>query len=506
MKSSRREFGAAALVGLTQKTDRMISGGFVFESQEFGHRLRDRARYSAPKQRVKVPLVIVGGGVAGLSAAWRLEKRGFHDFVILEMEQQPGGNARSGANEFTAYPWAAHYLPVPDKQATLVRELCEELGLLKDGVWDERWLCHSPQERLYLHGRWQEGIEPAIGMTKDDAAQYRRFEELIAGFHSTGAFRVPMEEGLGKATAKERALDQLSMADWLRREGLYSKYLHWFLDYSTRDDYATHLDAISAWAAIHYFAARAPEDKGPLTWPEGNGWIVKRLLQKLGRYVRCGALVYRIEQQPAGWHVMTEQALYEAEHVIYAAPTYLAPWLIDPPPPRWPMESAPWLTANLTLDRWPANRGVDYAWDNVIYDSPSLGYVIATHQNLNMHQAETVWTFYWALADGAVIDQRRILLGGSWGWWRDRILADLERAHSDIRQCVKRMDIFRIGHAMPRPVPGSIFHPERERRARPSGSLVYANCDLSGLSLFEEAQYRGVRAAEYVLERASRGR
>ena len=58
--------------------------------------LRDRARFAAPKRQVKMPVVIVGGGMAGLSAAWRLDKRGFHDFVVLEMEPQAGGNSRSG--------------------------------------------------------------------------------------------------------------------------------------------------------------------------------------------------------------------------------------------------------------------------------------------------------------------------------------------------------------------------------------------------------------------------
>ena len=51
-----------------------------------------------------------------------------------------------------AYPWAAHYVPVPDASATLVRELFEELGVLKDGEWDERRLCFSPQERS-VHSR-----------------------------------------------------------------------------------------------------------------------------------------------------------------------------------------------------------------------------------------------------------------------------------------------------------------------------------------------------------------
>lgn len=502
MKPTRREFGASALVGLAPKTDRKTEGGFVFESQERGHLLRDHARMAAPRERVKVPVVIVGGGVAGLSAAWRLDKRGFHNFVLLEMEQQAGGNARSGQNEISAYPWAAHYLPVPDRNETLVRELCEEFGLLQDGVWSERWLCHSPQERLFLHGRWQDSIEPAIGLTADDARQFKHFEERIAELHASGAFRIPMEEGMAKSTDRERQLDRVTMGEWMRREGLYSPYLKWFIDYSTRDDYGTHAEEISAWAGLHYFAARAPEDKGPLTWPEGNGWIVKKLLAKLGKYVRTGSMVYRIQAAGRRWEILTEKTLYEADFVIYAAPTFLASWLIDPAPPRWPIDSAPWLTANLTLDRWPANKGLEYAWDNVIYSSPALGYVIATHQSVAIHQPETVWTFYWALADGNAADQRRILLGGDWNWWKEKIFADLERAHPDIRQCVKRMDIFRIGHAMPRPLPGTIFHPERQRRAKPAGSLVYANCDLSGLSLFEEAQYRGVKAAEHVLSQA----
>lgn len=209
------------------------------------------------------------------------------------------------------------------------------------------------------------------------------------------------------------------MGEWMRREGLYSPYLKWFIDYSTRDDYGTHAEDISAWAGLHYFAARAPEDKGPLTWPEGNGWIVKKLLAKLGKYVRTGSMVYKI--QPAGrrWEILTEKTLYESDFVIYAAPTFLASWLIDPAPPRWPIDSAPWLTANLTLDRWPANKGLEYAWDNVIYNSPALGYVIATHQSVAMHRPETVWTFYWALADGNAADQRRILLGGDWNWWKE---------------------------------------------------------------------------------------
>jgi len=365
-------------------------------------------------------------------------------------------------------------------------------------------LCHSPQERLFLHGRWQEGIEPSIGLTRSDAAQFKHFDERIHELRLSGALRVPMQEGLARSSPQIQALDRITLGDWMQREGIFSPYLRWFLDYSTRDDYGTHVDQISAWAGLHYFAARQPEDKGPLTWPEGNGWVVKRLLRKLGRSVRCGAMVFRIRREQNRWLVFTETTVYEAQCVIFAAPTWLASWLVDPPPPRWPIDSAPWVTANLTLHRWPANKGLEYAWDNVIYQSKSLGYVVATHQSVKMHQPQTVWTWYMALADGSAADQRRLLLGGDYGYWREFILSDLERAHPDIRHCVSQIDIFRIGHAMPRPSPGAIFHPERLRRARLEGTLVYANCDLSALSLFEEAQYRGITAAEHVMNVISR--
>jgi len=53
---------------------------------------------------------------------------------------------------------------------------------------------------------------------------------------------------------------------------------------------------------------------------------------------------------------------------------------------------------------------------------------------------------------------------------------------------------------MARPKVGAIFAEARRGLAKPAGNLVFANSDLSGFSIFEEAQYRGVLAAEQVLE------
>src|SRR5262249_44447096 len=319
---TRRRFLSAALIGLTAKAERRIDGHFVNDAFPLGHRIRDRRKFGAPARTQKVPIAIVGSGIAGLSAAWRLAKRGFRDFVLLEMEAESGGNSRWGENEITAYPWAAHYVPVPDARETLVRELFEELGVLKDGKWDERQLCFAPQERLYLHGRWQDGIEPEIAATSRDHDDYQRFHDLIAGFRASGQFTIPMERG-----ARPSKLDQQSMQQWFAENRLTSPYLNWYINYACRDDYGALARDTSAWAGIHYFASRDPEDKGPLTWPEGNGWIVRRLLDRLKPWVRTSSPVYSITRNGNQIRVQTQQTDYRAERVIFAAPTLLAPYV-----------------------------------------------------------------------------------------------------------------------------------------------------------------------------------
>ncbi|HLY19755.1 MAG TPA: FAD-dependent oxidoreductase [Bryobacteraceae bacterium] len=505
MTATRRQFigsGCAALAGMTAKGERRIAGSFVNDSFAAGHRIRDRAPVSPPLRGERIPLVIVGGGIAGLSAAWRLQKRGFRDFVLLEMNDQAGGNARSGRNEVTAYPWAAHYVPVPGPKASYVRELFEEFGVLRDGVWNERFLCFSPQERLFLYGKWQEGIQPAIGLTPKDRDQFQKLEDLFASFRARGGFTIPMEAGVDRSP---RELDRLSFAEWLRRQGVVSPIVLWYMNYCCRDDYGAIAAHTSAWAGVHYFSSRAAEEKGPLTWPEGNSWITDQLLRRVGSFVRTWQVVRRIERQGARYHVLTESTRFIADAVIYAAPTFLAPYLIEGFGALEKFEYSPWLTANLTLDRPPRGAATnERAWDNVVAHSPTLGYVDATHQTLRTQVDRTVWTFYWALAEGSPAANRALLLQKDWSYWCEAILHDLERVHPDIRNCVSRIDIMRLGHAMARPVPGAIFDPRRRGLAQGQGRLLFANSDISAISIFEEAQFRGVEAAERILSRLGR--
>jgi monoamine oxidase len=508
-------------------TEGPFSGSILGASHNIGHLVKEGRIPTATRER-KVPVVIVGGGISGLSAGWKLDKAGFGEFEILELETEIGGNSRFGENQVSSYPWGAHYVPIPTKESRAVRELLQELGVIQgytssgQPVFEEKYLCFSPQERLYIHGRWQEGLIPSVGVTQRDLDQYERFKDLVAhykghkGRDGRKAFSIPME--LSSLDKDLLALDQLSFRDFLHNNGFDSVPFHWYMNYACRDDYGCTSADVSAWAGIHYFASRDGgtgelEDSTVLTWPEGNGWIVKQLRHKLQSHVTTEALVFRIDCQSEKvtvefYHPKENVSTrIVAQDVIFACPKHLVKYIITAtrsPSTQYlnEFQYAPWLVANLTLKSFPIERtGTPIAWDNVIYDSESLGYVVATHQSLRTHLSQTVFTYYYPLTGASPAEGRNRLLETSWKTWAGFILKDLSKPHPEIYALVSHLDIFRWGHAMVRPRPGFVWGEARRKAAENLDHLYFAHSDLSGFSIFEEAQYRGVLAAEQVLSK-----
>ena len=532
----RQVLGAGAalagwtLTGCTPDATAHIEGGFSGTSPERGHLLRQPRAARQPDVTHRTHTLIAGGGIAGLAAARALRQRGHDDFALLELEDAPGGNSRGTQVGGIACPQGAHYLPVPGDDAREVQDLLEELGLRRRvaGRWqyDERHMCHSPQERLFFEGHWQEGLLPVEGVGASTLAQYRRFAALVADAQRQAHYAIPvLRSTLAPA---QLALDAITFKAWLDQQGLTDAHLRWYLDYACRDDFGAGIATVSAWAGLHYFASRhgfhAPGDAASdgrgeapdalLTWPEGNGWLSARLAAPLGDRLRTGRVVLRIAAEREGVAVdaldfaNNRLERWHARQAIVALPLHVAARVVQPLPDSLRqraarLRSAPWLVANLRLRAPLADRrGAAPSWDNVLYGSASLGYVDATHQSLAPVPGPTVLTWYRALGDE--VGAREALLTTPWATWRDAILAELTTAHPDLASKTQRIDIVRYGHAMAVPVPGVLSQiaqwrtPDKRQQLLKAEHLPvphfaeaprlrFAHSDWAGYSVFEEA-------------------
>ncbi|CAN5692728.1 FAD-dependent oxidoreductase [soil metagenome] len=501
-----------------------IDGEIVGASVNVGHILRENRNIKVPANNWEnTKVAIIGGGVAGLSAAWKFTKENFHDFILLELESAIGGTARSGKNNFIAYPWGAHYLPVPFKENAELISLLDEMDLTEGRTNNggilvkEQFLCREPEERIFYKGRWYEGLYLNVGASKDDKNQLEAFQKEIDFWvnwrdaQGRRAFVLPIANCSNDAEVTD--LDKITFADWLRQKGFNSERLIWYCDYACRDDYGLKLEQTSAWAGLFYFCSRVrksgAESQSFITFPEGNGKFVNFLHDKVKDKTRLKTIAIEIIPNENGVDVIylntetNEIRGIHAEKVIFAAPVFTSKYLIRDFKENAPdfvkeFEHNAWFVANLFLKDRPKDqfaKDFPLAWDNVLYESPSLGYVNATHQK-GIDYGQAVFTYYFPMAGQ---NGRAKLFSLDWQELADVVLSDLSLAHKDIRNLTEKIDIMRWGHAMISPKTNFIWNDSREKAQKPFRNIHFAHSDLSGIALFEEAFFHGLRAVNEIL-------
>lgn len=502
---------------------RFPDGEIVGQNVSLGHILRERRTFEVPEANwISVKIGIIGGGVAGLSAAWKLKKLGEENIVLLELEKEPGGTSISGQSNPVDHPWGAHYLPVPFRENTDLIDLLNEMSLTEgfnasgDVLIKEQYLCREPEERTFYKGRWYHGLYLHVGESEDDVRQLTEFQRHIDEWvnwrdaSDRRAFVVP--SALCSDDAAVKTLDKISFGEWLRKKGFTSERLLWYCDYACRDDYGLNLDQTSAWAGLFYFCSRVrksgDESQPFITFPEGNGRFVNHLKENVADKIERSHIVVSVIPTAEGSDIIClnngELKGYHCKRVIYSAPIFTAPYLIrgfneGPPFDAGSFQSNAWFVANLHLKDRPKPRfprDFPLAWDNVIYESPSLGYVNSTHQK-GIDYGPAIWTYYYPMCHET--DGRTKLFNYEWRELADVCLADIARAHPDIYDLTTRIDIMRWGHAMISPTPGFIWGGEREKALKPYQNIHFAHTDLSGIALFEEAFYHGLRTAKEIL-------
>ncbi len=244
---------------------RSIPGEIVGASANIGHLLRGHS-LGTPNNHIEVDTVIVGAGISGLFAGWTLKKNKHDQFLILDLESEVGGNSRSGKNNVSAYPWGAHYVPLPSLESKDLLKFFEEVGIVEGyspnglPIYKEEFLTHDPEERIFADGFWQEGLIPLSLLNESDKTVFEDFYKYMntqrdaIGRDGRRLFSIPVD--FSSNDAESRALDLISMSEFMNRKKWNSEHLRNYVNYCCRDDFGGTADQVSAWAGIHYFASR----------------------------------------------------------------------------------------------------------------------------------------------------------------------------------------------------------------------------------------------------------
>jgi hypothetical protein len=302
------------------------------------------------------------------------------------------------------------------------------------------------------------------------------------------------------------------MKVWLLENNFKTEELFEYVNYCCRDDYGLGIDYVSAWAGIHYFAARKHENKNytdtVLTWAEGNARLVQHLTRNIdAKNIAKNQLVYDVQIHKNGVKVLTfnekenKSAEIWAQKIIVATPQYINKYLI---PNRKQQiqnfEYAPWFTATLTLHDLPDNQSFPLSWDNVIYKGKGLGYIYNQHQNLEQIVPTKVITYYYSFSSEKAKEDRKKLFKNTTEYWKNFIIEDLKIAHPTIEDYIETIEIHKIGHGMISPKPNFIKSNELKIASKNiEQKIFFAHTDLVGISIFEEAFHQGINIVNTLL-------
>ncbi|MEJ5102913.1 NAD(P)/FAD-dependent oxidoreductase [Chryseobacterium sp. MYb328] len=479
-----------------------------------GHKLwaKDFPQFS---EVIHIKYLVVGGGISGLSACRFFSQHGENDYLLLEMEDHLGGNSSNGKNKFSKFPLGAHYLPLPNKENTEIIDFLAEFGIWQgteengEPVLDEYQMTFPQQERLFYKNSWQNDIVPQKGISAEVQQELDRFFKMMDGFrqkkdiHGNYWFAIPVHDSSREDEVLE--LEKMLFKDWLQEYDFKSEELLWLLDYSCRDDYGLGIDYVSAWAGIHYFAGRknnwSKKYKDQVfTWPEGNAKLTHYLSKYTKDKILTKNLVFDIEindkvEVLSFDNVQKKTRKIIADKVLLATPQFVNERIFKNRKAS-SFHYVPWLLTTITLKN-DFGGDEELAWDNVIYGSSGLGYIFDQHQNISQVIGEKVITYYKSFSTNDCKETRKKLYSMKELELKNLVLEDLKKAHPLIEDFILEMQFHKIGHAMIAPVPDQIFGEHTKAAKEPiEGKVFFAHSDLSGISIFEEAFYQGIRTAK----------
>jgi protoporphyrinogen oxidase len=308
------------------------------------HQVRDLHTFSIPPVSARHDLVIVGGGVSGLTAAHLSPNR---DWLLLEKEPHFGGNAYMMDFHGADYATGAAFVE-SEEAATMGTEL--GLKPLPIDNWDGSIINGE-----FVADTWGAGLD-RLPYSPKVRESFKKFRKAMLAIN---------------VEKRSRELDNTPFSNFL--QGYAPEIKAWFDAYGP-SNWGSRSQEASSMVAIEEFQGFAGQKRSDerSTWPGGLGALSKRLVEKLQPKYKermvAGATIIAVRPQKSSVEVSYVQGdkitTVAAKAVIMAAPKLIAAHVVEglPQAQRAAMQKiryAPYPVVNLIYDKVVFDKGYD---------------------------------------------------------------------------------------------------------------------------------------------------
>jgi len=442
-----------------------------------------------------VDVVVVGGGLSGLSSAYLLRDL---NPIVLEFNHRFGGQAQGESWQGSQYPTGSAYVITPDT-GSFLDGFYSDLGMDKAHRFQS-----GMQDPIELGGQILHDFWTGAGQSPEDAALFQQYAKVVNSIAYGMYPDLPLPNN-APLPAFVHDMDTRSFKEdiEMRLGAPLPPLLAGAVQAYCYSSFAAGMEEISAVGGWNFLAA---EEYGRWVLPGGNSYIVRELWKRLAQQSRqqnlcmlrpgCLVLDVQLSTGATGGALVTyvdddkNMHTIHAKKVVMSCPKFVGTWLLRQLPTLDPdkldamhaLEYNPYVVANVLLNKpldpdmydvfllrdgdFPTNQLEVQTADNVI---DMLNGVYAQPTNNN-----GVLTLYFPLPWGGA--RFSIVTQTAWHDYATKLapqinymLGVLGLTQGDIN----RVRLTRWGHAMPVHQPGVINSGIVEKIRRPIDDTIY---------------------------------
>src|SRR5713226_6455903 len=422
------------------------------EDNKICHQVRDGKVFTRPPASGRHDIVIVGGGVSGLTAAYLLRH---HDFLLLEKEPHWGGNAYLMEYQGNAYATGSAFLDKSEAAYSFAREI--GLEPLPVNSWDG-----SIIKGEFVPDTWGEGLDklPHPAPVRESFKKFRK--EILA---------IDLQK-------RTQELFGLPFSDFMK--GHPEEVKQWWDTYGPSNWGATSEETAAAIGilALQSMAGEKRNDDR-YTWPGGLGAITQKLAELL--------------QPKFAEHMRTGATTVAAKAVIMATPKFITRRIVDGLPEKQSeamhqIRYIPYPVVNLIFDKPVFNKGYD-TWcpGNTFTDFVVADWVVRNQPGYK--QRYNILSCYTPMREE---DRGYLLTEASARRVAANVLRDFRTLFPGSNVDPLEVHLYRRGHPLFMSTPG-LFTQVQPLVRQPMDRVFFANTDSQGP---ESSTGGGITAAQ----------